>query len=63
MEPHRDRERRGRALNVLGRMYQSGDGVPRNLSESSEMFSRGCGTWRHERSIQPWSHVSTRQGG
>ena len=38
MELHRDRERRGRALNVLGRMYRSGEGVERNFREALKCF-------------------------
>ena len=42
MEPHRDRERRGRALNVLGRMYRSGDGVSRNFREAVKCFRKAA---------------------
>ena len=38
MEAHRDKERRGRAQNILGRMYQSGEGVPRNRSKAAVCF-------------------------
>ena len=38
MEAHLDRERRGRAQYVLGKMYQSGDGVPRNIREAVKCF-------------------------
>ena len=38
MEAHLGRERRGRAQYVLGRMYQSGDSVPRNYLEAVKCF-------------------------
>jgi len=38
MEPHRGRERRARAQNILGRMYQSGDGVSRNYRQAVKCF-------------------------
>ena len=38
MEAHLDRERRGRAQNVLGKMYQSGDGIPHNFPEAVKCF-------------------------
>ena len=38
MEQHRGRETRGRAQNVLGKMYQSGDGVPRNYMQAVKCF-------------------------
>ena len=40
MELHTDRARRGRAKNVLGKMYQSGDGVTRNFQEAATVTGK-----------------------
>ena len=42
MESHAGRERRGRAQNVLGCMYQSGEAIPRNYMKAVKCFKEAA---------------------
>jgi TPR repeat protein len=68
MEQHRGREIRGRAQNVLGRMYQSGDGVPAIQGHEKAQYrlgvlcEKGVGIPQDIKEAEKWKLKAAQQG-